>query len=170
MGMGNDKFGKSAARLREDRIRRITTGDPVYRHPYIDYPNIEESGDFYTDHVLKEIDGGIQDACNDASGEVFPTPMSTAIGDSFMRFNIEALLPRIAPRAVFVGHGYTNELHHRIEAEEAYRLANEPKRLYYVDGKHNEWMFDDDPKFQGLAAALADFFKEYLKPFRFGLQ
>ena len=170
MGMGNDAFGKSAKRLREDRIQRITTNDPVLRHPYTDYPNITESGDFYTDHVLKEIDGGIESSVNADNGEEFPTPMSTAIGESFIRFNIEDLLPRISPRAVFVGHGYYNELHHRIEAEEAYRLAKEPKQLYYVDGKHNEWMFDDDPKFQGLAKALADFFKTYLKPFQFGLQ
>ena len=60
--------------------------------------------------------------------------MSTAIGESFIRFNVEDLLPRIAPRAVFVGHGYYNELHQRVEAEEAYRLAQEPKQLYYVDG------------------------------------
>ena len=170
MGMGNDAFGKSVKRLREDRIQRITTNDPVLRHPYTDYPNITESGDFYTDHVLKEIDGGIESSVNADNGEEFPTPMSTAIGESFIRFNIEDLLPRISPRAVFVGHGYYNELHHRIEAEEAYRLAKEPKQLYYVDGKHNEWMFDDDPKFQGLAKALADFFKTYLKPFQFGLQ
>ena len=96
--------------------------------------------------------------------------MSTAIGESFIRFNIEDLLPKISPRAVFVGHGYYNELHHRIEAEEAYRLAQEPKEFYYVEGKHNEWMFDDDPKFKGLAAALADFFSKYLKPFKFGVQ
>ena len=96
--------------------------------------------------------------------------MSTAIGESFIRFNVEDLLPRIAPRAVFVGHGYYNELHQRVEAEEAYRLAQEPKQLYYVDGKHNEWMFDDDPKFQALTDALAAFYKENLKAFQFGLQ
>ncbi len=170
MGMGNDKFGKSVKRLREDRIKRVTTNDPVLRHPYTDYPNITESGDFYTDHVLKEINGGVSDSVNQDNGEAFPTPMSTAIGESFIRFNIEGLLPRIAPRAVFVGHGYYNELHHRMEAEEAYRLAKEPKQLYYVDGKHNEWMFDDDLKFQDLAKALGAFFSEYLKPIKYGLQ
>ena len=169
-GMGNDKFGKSVARLREDRIKRITTNDPVLMHPYTDYPNITESGDFYIDHVLKEINGGIGDSVNEDNGEEFPTPMSTAIGESFIRFNVEDLLPRIAPRAVFVGHGYYNELHQRVEAEEAYRLAQEPKQLYYVDGKHNEWMFDDDPKFQALADALAAFYKENLNAFQFGLQ
>ena len=93
-------------------------------HPYTDYPNITESGDFYTDHVLKEINGGIGDSVNKDNGEEFPTPMSTAIGESFIRFNVEDLLPRIAPRAVFVGHGYYNELHQRVEAEEAYRFFN----------------------------------------------
>ena len=34
----------------------------------------------------------------------------------------------------------------------------------------NEWMFDDDPKFQALADALAAFYKENLKAFQFGLQ
>ena len=53
-----------------------------------------------------------------------------------------------------------------MEAEEAYRLAREPKQLYYVDGKHNEWMFDEDPKFQALAKALADFYKEVKRPLR----
>ena len=32
-GMGNDAFGKSVARLRQDRIKRITTNDPVLMHP-----------------------------------------------------------------------------------------------------------------------------------------
>lgn len=80
-GMGNDAFGKSVARLRQDRIKRITTNDPVLMHPYTDYPNITESGDFYTDHVLKEINGGIQSSVDADSGEEFPTPMSTAIGE-----------------------------------------------------------------------------------------
>ena len=74
-----------------------TTNDPVLMHPYTDYPNITESGDFYTDHVLKEINGGIQSSVDADSGEEFPTPMSTAIGESFIRFNVEDLLPKIAP-------------------------------------------------------------------------
>ena len=78
-GMGNDAFGKSVARLRQDRIKRITTNDPVLMHPYTDYPNITESGDFYTDHVLKEINGGIQSSVDADSGEEFPTPMDNAV-------------------------------------------------------------------------------------------
>ncbi|MCF0173659.1 MAG: alpha/beta hydrolase, partial [Bacteroidales bacterium] len=85
-------------------------------------------------------------------------------------FNVEDQLPRISPRAVFVGHGYYNELHHRVEAEEAYRLAGEPKQLYYVNGKHNEWMFDGDAEFNALCDALCDFFAKYLKATKFGLQ
>ena len=63
---------------------------------------------------------------------------------------------------MFVGHGRYNELHDKIEAEEAYRLAKEPKELYYVEGKHNEWMFDGDPKFEAIADAMGEFFNKYL--------
>lgn len=162
MGMGNDKYYKMLRALEEDKVKRAVTGDPVLRHPYEFYPNIDESGDFYVDQTLKNIGGGVSDKANELSGEEFPTPMSSVYAESFLRFNIEHTLPKIAPRAVFVGHGKYNELHDRIEAEEAYRLANEPKELYYVEGKHNEWMFDGDPEFVGLVDAMAAFFNKYL--------
>lgn len=162
MGMGNDKYHKMMSALEQDKIIRATTGDLVLRHPYEFYPNIDESGDFYVDQTLKNIDGGVADKANTASGEEFPTKMSSAYAESFLRFNIESILPKIAPRAIFVGHGRYNELHDKIEAEEAYRLANEPKELYYVEGKHNEWMFDEDAKFVALADELAAFFRKYL--------
>jgi pimeloyl-ACP methyl ester carboxylesterase len=163
MGMGNDKYNKVLRMLEEDRKTRVTTGDPVLRHPYVCYPNIDESGDFYVDQTLKKLNGGVSGVIvKDNDGEEFPTPMSTVIGESFIRFDIEELLPKIAPRALFVGHGRYNELHDKIEAEEAYRLAGEPKELYWVEGKHNEWMFDNDPKLNGLTGAMANFFKKYL--------
>lgn len=163
MGMGNDKYNKMMRMLEQDKITRATTGDIVLRHPYVCYPNIDESGDFYIDETLKKLDGGISEKANEFNGgEEFPTPMSSVIGESFVRFTIEDVLPKIAPRAVFVGHGRYNELHDKIEAEEAYRLANQPKELYYVEGKHNEWMFDEDPKFIGLIDALETFFNKHL--------
>jgi alpha/beta superfamily hydrolase len=163
MGMGNDKFNKMMRMLEDDKVKRVTSGDPVLRHPYVCYPNIDESGDFYVDKTLKNLNGGVgTDIVKDNDGEEFPTPMSTVIGESFVRFNIENILPKLSPCAVFVGHGRFNELHDKIEAEEAYRLANEPKQLYWIEGKHNEWMFDNDPKFNGLGSALAGFFKKHL--------
>ncbi|MDR2523526.1 MAG: alpha/beta hydrolase [Synergistaceae bacterium] len=163
MGMGNDKYYKILRMLEEDKKTRVTTGDPVLRHPYVCYPNIEESGGFYVDQTLKKLNGGVDASiAKDNDGEEFPTPMSTVIGESFLRFNIEELLPKLAPRALFIGHGRYNELHDKVEAEEAYRLAKEPKLLYWVEGKHNEWMFDNDPKLNGLTAAMAEFFKKHL--------
>ena len=159
MGMGNDKFYKMLRTLEEDKYKRVSTGDPVLRHPYDFYPNIDESGDFYTDHTLKELNGGLENAIEGDYNEPFPTPMSSVIAESFVRFNVQDILPKLAPDcAVFVGHGKYNELHDREEAEDAYKLANEPKALYYVEGKHNEWMFDDDPKLEGMCSAMNDFF------------
>lgn len=162
MGMGNDKYTRSKELLEQDKIQRATTGDSVLRHPYTIYPNITESGNFYIEKTLGKLAGGLTEKTKANAGEEFPTPMSTAIGDSFFRFNVEYALSKI-DAAVFVGHGRYNELHDKIEAEEAYRLAKGPKELYYVEGKHNEWMFDDDAKFKGLIDTMSVFFKKYLK-------
>ena len=160
MGMGNDKFNKMLRALEDDKLKRVTTGDPVLRHPYEFYPNIDESGDFYVDSTLKKLNGGLEDTIQSDYNEPFPTPMSSIIAESFIRFNVQDILPKLAPDcAVFVGHGKYNELHDREEADDAYRLANEPKMLYFVEGKHNEWMFDEDPKLHGLGRAINDFFK-----------
>lgn len=157
MGMGNDKYHRAQEMLAQDKITRATTGDVVLRHPYVAYPNITESGDFYIDSTLKKLNGGVGSKADQDAGEAFPTPMSTAIADSFFRFNVEDALKRLKC-GVFVGHGKYNELHDRMEADEAYRIANEPKELYFVEGKHNEWMFDGDPKLTGLMDALSAFF------------
>lgn len=162
MGMGNDKYHRALEMLEEDKMTRATTGDLVMRHPYVAYPNITESGDFYVDNTLKKINGGVDKIANGDAGEAFPTAMSTAIADSFFRFNVEDALKRLKC-GVFVGHGKYNELHDRIEADEAYRIANEPKELYFVEGKHNEWMFDEDPKFLNLMDALDNFFAKFIK-------
>ena len=88
--------------------------------------------------------------------------ISPALSQLKMAF-VQDILPKLAPDcAVFVGHGKYNELHDREEADDAYKLANEPKTLYFVEGKHNEWMFDEDPKLQGLCAAMNDFFKAHI--------
>ena len=79
MGMGNDKFYKMLRTLEEDKYKRVTTGDPVLRHPYEFYPNIDESGDFYTDHTLKELNGGVQDSIEGTmitSPSPLPCPLS----------------------------------------------------------------------------------------------
>ena len=161
--MGNDKYNKMLRALEEDKWIRVSTGDPVLRHPYEFYPNIDESGDFYVDHTLKDLNGGLEETIGEDYNEPFPTPMSSVIAESFVRFNVQDILPKLAPDcAVFVGHGKYNELHDREEADDAYKLANEPKTLYFVEGKHNEWMFDEDPKLQGLCAAMNDFFKAHI--------
>jgi pimeloyl-ACP methyl ester carboxylesterase len=164
MGMGNDKYNKMLRTLEEDKLKRVTTGDPVLRHPYEFYPNIEESGNFYTEKTLTKLAGGLVDSiAKDYTDEPFPTPMSSVIAESFVRFNIQDDIPKLSPDcALFIGHGKYNELHDREEAEDAYHLAKEPKQLYYIEGKHNEWMFDEDPKLQGLCVEMNNFFVKHL--------
>ena len=161
MGMGNDKYARAKELLAQDKITRATTGDVVLRHPYTVYPNITESGNFYIEKTLTKLNGGLVAKANEDAGESFPTPMSTAIGDSYFRFNVEYALSKLEC-GVFVGHGRYNELHDKIEAEEAYRIANEPKELYFVEGKHNEWMFDNDVKLVALMDSLSTFFAKFI--------
>lgn len=161
MGMGNDKYNKMLRALETDKYKRASTGDPVLRHPYEFYPNIDESGNFYVEKTLTQLNGGLEDAINGDYNEPFPTPMSSVIAESFIRFNVQDLIPKLAGRCgVFVGHGKYNELHDKEEAEDAYALAKEPKALHYVNGKHNDWMFDEDERLQELCDSMAKFFME----------
>ena len=97
MGMGNDKYNKMLRALEEDKWIRVSTGDPVLRHPYEFYPNIDESGDFYVDHTLKDLNGGLEETIGEDYNEPFPTPMSSVIAESFVRFNVQDILPKLAP-------------------------------------------------------------------------
>ena len=92
MGMGNDKYNKMLRTLEED-VEESSTGDPVLRHPYEFYPNIDESGDFYVEKTLKNLNGGLEDSIEGDYKEPFPTPMSSVIAESFVRFNVQDILP-----------------------------------------------------------------------------
>lgn len=39
-----------------------------------------------------------------------------------------------------------------------YKAANEPKHFYIIDGKHNDFMYNDHPVFQSLISELITFF------------
>jgi len=59
---------------------------------------------------------------------------------------------------LFIGHGKHNKLHPPQASEQLYTKAGEPKTLYWIDGKHNDFMYEGNPVLGDLAARLADFF------------
>lgn len=133
--------------VEEDRVRRVTTGKSKRVEPFHHYsldPDTEN-------YVQAELDPLIE-----ASG----TRVDLQLTESILAAKPEDVAAAISPRPLFVGHGKDNKLHPPQAAEELYAKAKEPKTLYWIDGKHNDFMYDGDPVLGDLASRLADFFKD----------
>lgn len=88
----------------------------------------------------------------------FGTGVTWESADHLLRFSPEQVVDRIAPRPLLIVHGAENELYHPVEAQALFARAAEPKRLELLTGRgHTEWMFDDHPTFQYVAALLVEF-------------
>lgn len=83
--------------------------------------------------------------------------------ESIIGMNAEKVVQDISPRPLFVAHGKHNFLHPLEEALSLYKMAVEPKELYLIDGKHNDFMYADHPVFRNLLAALLRFFNHHLR-------
>jgi fermentation-respiration switch protein FrsA (DUF1100 family) len=59
---------------------------------------------------------------------------------------------------LFIGHGSRNSLHPYDEALALFASAASPKTLYTVDGRHNDFMYSDNPEFLLLCDRLQEFF------------
>lgn len=80
-----------------------------------------------------------------------------------LRFGLQEMVCRIAPRSLLIIQGAENKLHHPEEAQALYDHAGEPKELVFLEGSgHTEWMFDDHPTFQRVVALLDHFFTRAL--------
>ncbi|HET8884504.1 MAG TPA: alpha/beta hydrolase [Candidatus Saccharimonadales bacterium] len=130
--------------VEEDRARRVTTGKSLRVDPFIHYmldPATE-------DYVQKEL----------APLAPFGKQIDLQFTESIIAMNVEQVSAAIAPVPLFIGHGKDNLLHPKQEAEALYELAGEPKELYWIDGKHNDFMYYDHPVMNKLMDRLKDFF------------
>lgn len=131
--------------LEEDRVRRVTTGKSKPVDPFMHYP-LDPSTQSFVQKELAPL-----------------TPLSKQIDlqftDSIIGMNAEQTAAAISPRPLFIGHGTGNLLHPREEAEALYKAAEEPKELYWIDGKHNDFMHYDDVAMNGLMARVSEFFQ-----------
>jgi len=80
--------------------------------------------------------------------------------DSIMNMNAEKVVADISV-PLFIGHGKDNLLH-PLESTALFVAATEPKRLYLIDGKHNDFMYHNHPLFQELVANLNKFFNRHI--------
>lgn len=96
-------------------------------------------------------------------------PVTCHATDQLLRFSVEHLVGRIAPRPLFLAHGTANDLYSPDEAERLYELAGEPRELHLLEGAgHSEWMHDDHETFLELIELIADFLQRSLEPINTG--
>jgi uncharacterized protein len=90
-------------------------------------------------------------------------PVTCQASEHLLRFSVEHLVGRIAPRPLFLAHGAENDLYSPGEAQRLYGLAGEPRELHLLDGAgHSEWMHDGHQTFRQLIGLIADFLQRSL--------
>ncbi|MBW3568699.1 alpha/beta hydrolase [Candidatus Parcubacteria bacterium] len=131
--------------IEADRVRRVTTGKSLRTDPFIHYP-LDPATNRY---VQKEL----------APLSPFGKKIDLQFTDSIMAMDAEQVAASIAPRPLFIGHGRQNLLHPWEEAAALYESAAQPKELYWIDGKHNDFMYSDHPVFNDLILRMIEFFR-----------
>jgi fermentation-respiration switch protein FrsA (DUF1100 family) len=78
--------------------------------------------------------------------------------EQLLRFSVEHLVARIAPRPLFLAHGTDNDLYPPAESKRLYELAGEPRELHLLEGAgHSEWMHDGHETFKRLVDLIDGF-------------
>jgi uncharacterized protein len=94
----------------------------------------------------------------------FGFPVTCQASEHLLRFSVEHLVGRIAPRPLFLAHGAANDLYSPEEAHRLYRLAGEPRELHLLDGAgHSEWMLDGHETFRQLIGLITNFLQRSLE-------
>lgn len=133
--------------VKEDREYRVLTGKSQLADPFIHYPLDPATADY----VGKEL----------AVLAPFGNKTVLQFTDSIIGMNAEREVKDLTV-PLFIGHGIENLLHPIDEAYGIFEKANEPKQLYLINGKHNDFMYHDNDVFQELIAQLTTFFKSNL--------
>ncbi|MED1469238.1 alpha/beta hydrolase [Bacillus salipaludis] len=129
--------------VEEDRKQRVLTGKSKLAHPFIHYPLDAATADY----VDKEL----------AILAPFGQQTVLQFTDSIIGMNAETAAKYVSV-PLFIAHGKDNLLHPVDEAYGLYEAANEPKQLFIINGKHNDFMYHEDAVFQDLIAKVKNFF------------
>jgi alpha-beta hydrolase superfamily lysophospholipase len=90
-------------------------------------------------------------------------PVTCHSSEQLLRFSVEHLVGRIAPRPLFLAHGADNDLYLPAESERLYELAGEPRELHVLEGAgHSEWMHDGHETFKRVVDMIDGFLQRAL--------
>ena len=137
-------FHKLLETVEEDRIRRVTTGSSLLEDPFIHYPLDPATHDVVRQELMPR--------------PAFGKPVALEFTESLLRMNAEKIAGDISPTPLFVAHGKYNLLHPPEESLSFFEAAGEPKEWHWIEGKHNDFMFQSHPVFQELMEKLKRFF------------
>ena len=138
--------------VERDRASRVNRGRSTPVDPFIHYPLDPDTEDV----VRKEL----------KPLPFFGKRITLQLTESILEMDAEKEAKNIAPRPLFIAHGKRNMLHPPEEAQSLYEAAKEPKELYWIDGKHNDFMHRGDPAFEDLMERLTGFFGRNLQGLR----
>lgn len=140
------RFRDSVAGERRERAR---SGTAARGDPFDIYPLDAQSRE-YVDNVLRK------------NPDYDTTAYSWELADSLLRWNVEAYAAGM-DIPLLVAHGDENRLHPVEEAQSLYDAYGGPKELFWLKGAgHTEFMLDDDPRFQALAAHIEEWIRRTL--------
>ncbi|WNF36365.1 alpha/beta hydrolase [Bacillaceae bacterium IKA-2] len=135
--------------IKKDQQQRVNSGKSELAATFIHYP-LDPATSSYVSAELTKVPG-------------FGKQTQLQFTESIINTNAEDLVKAISPRPLFIGHGTENLLHPLDESQSLYEAAAEPKELYLINGKHNDFMFGDHPVFGELIEELTRFFEKSLK-------
>jgi pimeloyl-ACP methyl ester carboxylesterase len=136
-------------RFEEDRVRRLQHGRSELLAAF-DLVRLRGSTRKYVETELyKDAEYGF--------------PVTYYSSEQLLRFSVEHLVARIAPRPLFLAHGVDNDLYLPAESKRLYELAGEPRELHLLEAAgHSEWMHDEHETFKRLVDLLDGFIQRAL--------
>jgi uncharacterized protein len=136
-------------RLERDRVERLRYGRSALIPAFELVPLRGSTRDYVETELYKD--------------SAFGFPVTCHSSEQLLRFSVEHLVGRIAPRSLFLAHGAANDLYPPEEAQRLYELASEPRELHLLEGAgHSEWMHDGHQTFQQLIGLIDDFLQRSL--------
>lgn len=135
--------------IQKDQQQRVISGKSEPAETFIHYP-LDPATSSYVAAELTKVPG-------------FGKQTQLQFTESIINTNAEDFVKAISPCPLFIAHGTENLLHPLDESQSLYEAAAEPKELYLIKGKHNDFMFGNHPVFGELIEELARFFGESLK-------
>jgi hypothetical protein len=141
-----DEWTRLVDEVAEDRTRRVLEGESQLADTFHHYP-LDPATKDYVGKELEQVYG-------------FGHPTRLQFTESILDLKVERDVRHLGPIPLFIAHGRRNTLHPYDEALSLYEAASSPKRLYTIDGRHNDFMYGDHPEFLAMCDRLQEFFDE----------